>query len=119
MSVSNDIKLDFRDVLIKPRHSSLKSRSDVNIIGTFAFPNTTYTWQGVPVAASNMDTTGTFEIAMELYKYKMLTCIHKHYTIEEWHTFINNYKDSYLNTDIFNYIAISCGSSDADFTKLQ
>ena len=119
MSVSNDIKLDFRDVLIKPRHSSLKSRADVNIVGTFAFSNTTYTWQGVPVVSSNMDTTGTFEMAISLSRHKMLTCIHKHYTVEEWQNFVNDYQEKFSNMDILNYVAVSSGSSDADFLKLQ
>lgn len=115
MSVSDDIKLDFRDVLIKPIHSTLKSRSEVSIISSYSFPNTSFTWQGTPIMTSNMDTTGTFEMAIEMFKFKMITCIHKHYSIEEWKHFIDKQKTNPL---IFNYIAISCGTSKTDLDKL-
>lgn len=120
MKLSSDIKLDFRDVLIKPIHSKLESRSEVNINRSFKFKGLDYEWLGCPVVVSNMDTTGTFKMALELCKFNMLTCIHKHYTIEEWNDF---YKENINNDDDLNkindHIAISCGTSETDLEKLQ
>lgn len=120
MRIINDIKLDFRDVLIVPKRSTLNSRSEVSLVRTFIMPNakhsdgTPITWTGVPICASNMDTTGTFEMATELSKYQMMTAIHKHYTLEEWKEFIDT-----SNPNDLKYIAISIGISDEDTTKLK
>ena len=116
MSVSTDTKLDFRDVLIKPIHSTLRSRSEVSVMSSYAFQNTSFIWQGTPIMTSNMDTTGTFEMAEAMFKFKMITCIHKHYSLEEWKKFIDNQKK---HPHMFNYIAISCGTSKDDLDKLE
>ena len=63
MRLETDIKLDFKDVLIRPKRSTLKSRSQVSLDRTYSFRNSKQTWTGVPVISANMDTTGTFEIA--------------------------------------------------------
>ena len=126
MIIDNEIKLDFKDVLIRPKRSTLKSRSEVDLHRHFKFKHVNdYNWKGVPLMVSNMDTTGTFEMAKEVSKYEMFTCIHKHYSIEDWKNFklsmnkgvnINNYLDEWKqfnpgkDYNIFNYIAISCGS---------
>ena len=61
MRIDDDLKLTFRDVLIRPKRSTLKSRSDVTLIREFKFRHTKMGWKGVPVVAANMDTTGTFD----------------------------------------------------------
>lgn len=109
--IDNDPKLDFKDVLIKPKRSTLVSRSDVNLERTFSFKNSGRIWTGIPIMASNMDTTGSFEMARALAKHHMFTCIHKHYTVEEWLENIDT-----LNTE---YIALSIGITDFDLTKLS
>ena len=58
MRIINDIKLDFKDVLILPKRSTLESRSQVNISRTFKFKNSGKEWTGIPIMVSNMDTTG-------------------------------------------------------------
>ena len=63
MRLISDTKLDFRDVLILPKRSTLSSRSEVSLERTFNFKNSKQTWTGVPIMVSNMDTTGTFEMA--------------------------------------------------------
>ena len=73
MRIDDDLKLTFRDVLIRPKRSTLKSRSEVSLSRVFKFKHTKREWRGIPVAAANMDTTGTFEIANELQKEKLLT----------------------------------------------
>jgi GMP reductase len=113
MWIIDDIKLDFKDVLILPKRSKLVSRSEVNLFRTFTFKNLGVTWSGVPIMVANMDTTGTFEMAEELYKHKMITCIHKHYNINQWEEFL--YRN---NKDILNYITVSIGISDNDIRKL-
>ena len=73
MKIENDIKLDFSDVLIRPKRTVLSSRSQVSLDREFKFPHSTSKWTGVPIMAANMDTTGTFEILNVLSKHKMIT----------------------------------------------
>ena len=110
--IENDIKLDFKDVLIRPKRSTLKSRAQVDLNRTFIFKHSKREWTGVPVMAANMDTVGTFEIAKVFGEFKMFTCIHKHYTVDEWVAFAR------ANPELLNYIAASAGTSESDFDKL-
>ncbi len=84
MRIEEGLKLDFKDVLFRPKRSTLKSRSEVSLEVTRRFRNSKAEWTGVPLAAANMDTTGTFEMAIAFAKHKCLVCMHKHYSIEEW-----------------------------------
>ncbi len=70
---------DYSNVLIKPRKSTLTSRSEVDLHKTISFPNSSQTWTGVPIIAANMDTTGTFELYNVLKEHKMITAFTKHY----------------------------------------
>jgi len=79
MRIEDDIKLDYSDVLIRPKRSVLESRKEVDLYRTFTFKNGK-TWTGIPIVAANMDTTGTIEIGKEFYKHDMLTCLSKHVT---------------------------------------
>ena len=102
MLIENEVKLDFKDVLIKPKRSTLKSRSEVSLERTYTFRHVKdYVWMGIPIMVANMDTTGTFEMANEMIKYNMFTCIHKHYELKDWTYFLNDKEDN-----IYNYIAI-------------
>jgi GMP reductase len=112
-----DIKLGFQDVLIRPKRSKLRSRKDVKLVRTYKFLHSKHTWTGIPIVAANMDTTGTFEMAREFSKHKCMVAIHKHYTLTEWDNFIQK-ELSLNNLSIFNYIAVSAGTSDKDFIKL-
>ncbi len=114
MRVEADIKLGFKDVLFRPKRSTLKSRSQVSLERTFRFVHTNREWTGVPVIAANMDTVGTFSMALALAEHKMLTAVHKHYTIEEWQAFLANAPDG-----IEEHIMVSSGTSDQDFAKLS
>jgi len=118
MKIETEIKLDFKDVLIKPVESNLNSRSDVNLEREFTFRNNQY-WKGVPIIISNMDTTGTFERAIEASKYKILTSIHKHYSVEDWKNFINNISEFSENKFIYDYITVTSGISESDLDKLD
>ncbi|XP_068787873.1 GMP reductase 1 isoform X2 [Struthio camelus] len=85
--VDADLKLDFKDVLLRPKRSSLKSRSEVDLMRTFTFRNSKQTYTGIPIIVANMDTVGTFEMAVVMAKHAMFTAIHKHYSLEEWKLF--------------------------------
>ena len=66
MHLENSVKLDFKDVLIRPKRSTLTSRSEVNITREFKFLHSPVKYHGIPIIAANMDTTGTFEMARAL-----------------------------------------------------
>lgn len=110
MKILDDIKFDFSDVLLLPNHSDYSSRSQVSLERRFKFKYSPYTWLGVPIMVSNMDTTGTVEVALELQKFKILTCLHKYYTAED----LLNCKD--LNPD---YYAVSTGINEKDLDNLD
>uniref|UniRef100_A0A452FXD3 GMP reductase n=1 Tax=Capra hircus TaxID=9925 RepID=A0A452FXD3_CAPHI len=62
--IDADLKLDFKDVLLRPKRSSLKSRAEVDLERTFTFRNSKQTYSGIPIIVANMDTVGTFEMAV-------------------------------------------------------
>jgi len=81
MRIENDIKLDFKDVLIRPKRSTLASRSQVSVTRKLMFkhPPPSVCWEGTPICVANMDTTGTWAMASAVSKHKIQTCMHKHY----------------------------------------
>lgn len=112
--VDNEIKLDFKDVLIRPKRSTIRSRADVEINRQYTYRHAKRVFPDdmVPVIAANMDTVGTFEMALELAKYKMICCIHKHYSVEEWVEFAKN------NESAIPYIVATSGMNENDEEKL-
>lgn len=114
MRIEYDIKLGFKDVMIRPKRSTLKSRAEVSLLRTFKFRNSEYTWEGVPVMAANMDTVGTFEMALALAQHKAFTAMHKHYSVDEWKTFM-----AAAPQNIEQHIAVSTGTGKADGEKLK
>ena len=84
MRIEQDIKLDYKDVLFKPKRSKLESRRNVDLNREFKFHNSGQTWTGVPIMASNMDGVGTFSMAKALQEQNMITVMRKHYTIDDW-----------------------------------
>ena len=79
MRIEDELKLDFQDVLIRPKRSTLTSRSDVDISREFVFRHSGRRYLGVPIIAANMDTVGTFEMARALGRHRLATALHKHY----------------------------------------
>lgn len=114
MRIENDIKLGFKDVMFRPKRSTLKSRSQVSLERTFTFRNSGKKWTGVPIIAANMDTVGTFEMAVALAKEKIITAVHKHYSEEQWSEFLNSQKDS-----IYEFICLSTGTGQNDEVKIS
>ena len=109
MKILDDVKFDFSDVLILPKRSQYSSRSEVSLERTFKFKYSPYTWTGVPIMVSNMDTTGTIQIALELQKHKVLTCLNKYYKASD---LINKGLD-------LDYFAVSTGIGDKDLENLH
>ena len=113
MRLENEIKLDYKDVLIRPKRSTLKSRSQVRLERKFSFRNSKTDYEGVPIMAANMDGVGTFEMADKLAEGNIFTCLVKTYSVEQL--------TEYFNSDIPERtanVAMSIGTSDADFLKL-
>lgn len=111
MRIDEDTKLDFRDVLIRPKRSTLSSRREVNLERTYKFKHSEKIWRGIPVMAANMDGVGTFSMADELQKHKLFTCLVKSYSFNDWkenHTLVDN-----------KFYAVSTGTSKEDFNKLK
>jgi GMP reductase len=79
MRIDYDPKLDFDDVLIRPKRSEAPSRSAVVLEREYTYLNSGRVWNGVPIVASNMDTVGTMSMADALCP-SMLTCLHKYYS---------------------------------------
>ncbi|KAJ1137154.1 hypothetical protein NDU88_003567 [Pleurodeles waltl] len=111
--IDNDIKLDFKDVLLRPKRSTLKSRSEVELTRSYTFLNSKQSYKGIPIIAANMDTVGTFEMAKALCKFSLFTAIHKHYSVEQWKEF------AIKNPDCLEHVAASSGTGQADFEQLE
>lgn len=83
MRIEYERKLDFDDVLIRPKRSRLSTRADVELERSFILPHAGKTITGVPVVAANMDSVGTLEMAKALAGHRMYTALHKHYKPED------------------------------------
>jgi len=115
MRIEQDQKLDYSDVLIRPKRSTLSSRKQVRLERKFKFRNSRHEYEGIPIMAANMDGVGTFAMADELAQQNIFTCLVKTYSVEELVEFFNNdYPDSRRTQNV----AMSIGTSDADFLKL-
>jgi len=126
MRLDTDIKLDYKDVLIRPKRSTLGSRKDVDLNKEYKWRNawpgdmTIETirdiphWTGIPIMAANMDGVGTFEMADALAKQGLFTCLVKTYTVQDLVSFFDT--DDYLRT---NHVAMSIGITDNDELKFR
>ena len=90
MRINYDAKLNFEDVLLQPKRSTLSSRKDVDMTRNFTFRNSGKQMNFLPIFASNMDGVGTFSMAKVLQEYKMMTVITKTTKIEEWRKAVGN-----------------------------
>lgn len=112
MRIEQDTKLDFKDVLIRPKRSTLRSRAEVVLERQYTFKYARTTWTGVPIIASNMDHTGTLAMAGVLSQHQLLTAIHKFVTVEEWQKFQND-------SSAIHFCFVSAGTGDEDFNNLR
>lgn len=111
MIIEQEIKLDYKDVLFRPKRSTLESRKDVDLTREFVFRNSKQTWKWVPIVAANMDTIGTFEMAKALYQQDMMTCLHKFYSVDQI--------VAESVHDYFQNVAVSIGILEDDLFKFD
>ncbi len=112
MLIEENSKLDFSDVLIRPKRSPLGSRKEVDLFRTFHFRHTDKTLTTIPIIASNMDGVGTFNVANTIAKEGLMTCLAKTYQQDEYISF-------YSHCEQPSIIAYTMGISDADFEKFS
>ena len=111
MRIEEEIKLDFKDVLIRPKRSTLSSRKDVDLERKYTFKHSGKVYNGIPIMAANMDGVGTFDMANELARHKLFTCLVKNYEVEQFREHIYS-----IGTD---YFSVSTGISEKDFSRLE
>jgi GMP reductase len=135
MRIEEDIKLGYKDVLIRPKRSTLGSRKEVDLERGFTFRNyKSYVspdvlpdgypvvekqdrhWRGVPLMASNMDGVGTFLMADTLAEQSIFTCLVKTYTVNE---LVGYFDNDFANTLRQDYVAMSIGITDRDAQKFR
>ena len=130
MRLEEDMKLDYKDVLIRPKRSTLGSRKEVDLHRGFTWRNwqpeemsmenlrpERRHWRGIPIMAANMDGVGTFEMADTLSKQQIFTCLKKTYTVNELVGFFDAKQEPiHERTD---YVAMSIGITDRDHMKFR
>jgi GMP reductase len=112
MRIEEDFKLDYQDVLLRPKRSTLTSRQDVDLERKFSFYHSKKTWSGIPIMTANMISSGTFEMAKILANYKMITTFHKYYTIKDYQKFFKTFKNP-------DYIVYTLGIRSEDIDQLK
>ncbi len=94
MRIEETVRLDFKDVLIRPKRSTLRSRKDVDITRDFTFKWSGKKFKGVPIIAANMDGVGTFDMAKKLEEHNLCTALHKHYPLNDLIEYFENNETS-------------------------
>jgi len=107
MKIIQDRKLGFDDVFIVPQRTTLNSRNNVELERTFKFYHSTRTWTGIPIICSNMVPIANFTLANALNKHKMVTCLHKYYTLSELAQFFQT-----KGSIEYNWVSIGYGEED-------
>ena len=112
MRIEEEIKLDYTDVLFRPKRSTLSSRKDVNLKRTYKFKYSNNEWSGIPIMAANMDGVGELGVAEKMSEFDMITCLTKQHDVKK----LKQYKK--IKT-IYKNIALSIGIKKEDFTRLD
>lgn len=112
MRIEEDVKLDFKDVLIRPKRSTLSSRKDVDISREYRFVRSGHTFKGVPIIAANMDGVGTMAMANSFAENGngLTVALTKHYSKEDL--------VAYLRENGGDHIWYSIGVTQSDQDKL-
>ena len=110
MRIEEDIKLDFKDVLFRPKRSTLSSRKEVELERKYTFKHSGKVYTGIPIMAANMDGVGTFAMADELSRHKLFTCLVKSYGPDNF--------DKIYSTGT-DYFAVSTGTGERDLDNLN
>ena len=112
MRIEEDVKLDYADVLFRPKRSTLSSRKDVELKRTYKFKYSNHQWSGTPIIAANMDGVGELEVAKSLAKFEIMTCLTKQHDLKV-------IKKNLAIKKIFSHLALSTGTSDKDYKRLN
>ena len=112
MRIEEDIKLDYSDVLFRPKRSTLHSRKEVELKRTYKFKYSNNEWSGIPIMAANMDGVGELEVAKHLSDFEMMTSLTKQHDTK----IIK--RCSYIKS-VYPHIALSTGTSDKDFKRIK
>ena len=112
MRIEEEIKLDYSDVLFRPKRSTLKSRKDVDLNRKYTFKHSRLSWKGIPIIASNMDGVGEIDVAKKLSSHKLMTALTKQHDI-------NQIGNIYKRNIFFDSIALSCGTSKDSYNRLN
>ena len=112
MRIEEEIKLDYSDVLFRPKRSTLKSRKDVDLNRKYTFKHSRSSWKGIPIIASNMDGVGEIDVAKKLSSHKLMTALTKQHDI-------NQIGAIYKKNIFFDSIALSCGTSKDSYNRLN
>ena len=112
MRIEEDLKLDYSDVLLRPKRSTLKSRKDVNLLRTYRFKYSKNEWSGIPIMAANMDGVGELGVAEKLSEFEMITCLTKQHNVKKL-------KENKKIKSIYQNIALSIGIKKEDFENLD
>ena len=112
MRIEEELKLDYSDVLFRPKRSTLKSRKDVNLLRTYRFKYSKNEWSGIPIMAANMDGVGELSIAEKLNDHQMITCLTKQHDVKK-------IKQNKNIKKIYPNIALSVGIKKEDLENLD
>jgi len=126
MRIEADLKLDYKNVLLRPKRSTLGSRKDVSLTKNYTFrnyvpsemsmemlrPESNPHYRGLPIMAANMDGVGTFEMADILAELGLFTCLVKTYNENE----LKGFFTTHLRT---NHVAYSMGITEKDLNKFR
>ena len=112
MRIEEGVKLDYSDVLLRPKRSTLSSRKDVKLERTLHFYHSPKKWTGLPIMTANMVSSGTHEMARVLGPYKIITTFHKYYTVADYKKFFKDFDDP-------DYICYTLGIRDKDVAQLK
>ena len=119
MRIEDEVKLDYSDVLIRPKRSTLGSRKQVRMERKFEFRHSNtkdIDYEGIPIMASNMDGVGTFEMADRLGELNIFTCLVKTYTVGE---LVGYFDEQDVPSWRHDYVAMSIGVKDEDEQKFR
>ena len=116
MRIEADIKLDYKDVLLRPKRSTMGSRKEVDLQRTYKFRNSRKEYTGIPVMAANMQGVGTFNMAEELIRVPLFTCLDKTYQPADIWNWLGNHVHK---PDLCRNVAISTGITDIDDERIE
>ena len=126
-NIIEEVQLDYCDVMIKPKRSTLNSRSEPDVYRTYKMKHTDRALYGNGLTVANMATTGRFEMAEVMAKNLMFTCLQKHYSFEEIKEFLEKHNNEEIEFKMGNenciayfndYVFVSTGIKDGDYEKI-